>query len=107
MVYLAFESLKTLPIGEMSFGCEAKGGNQVPAVCSAAILRLDSPFHGLVVELCINNSTVEGDIFPNVQLFVDVVKILPKFFPAWVLLGPVPVLMILVSMVSKRHERIR
>ena len=66
MEYLALESVETLPIGKMTLGCEAKGGDQVLAIRSAAVLSLNSPFHGFVVELCIDNSAVKRDVLPNV-----------------------------------------
>lgn len=66
MEYLTLEIIQTFPLGKVTLSCEAKGGNQVSAMRSAAVLSLDSPFHGLVVELCIDYSAIKRDIFPNV-----------------------------------------
>ena len=63
---LTLEIIETFPVGKVTFGCEAKSGNQISAMRSAAVLGLNSPFHGLVVELCINYSAIKCDILPNV-----------------------------------------
>ena len=76
MVYLAFESLDALPLGEMSLRGEAEGINQVFASCRSTIFSLYNPFETLLVEFGANHSALEGRVLPDVQLLVHELKIL-------------------------------
>lgn len=97
MINLALKAVQTFPIGEMSLRCETQSSDQVFTMCCATILSLDSPFHGLVVKLSINHAAIKRNILPDIKLLVNVIEVLSELFPAWVLLGPIPILANIVS----------
>lgn len=92
MVDVTLELVKTWPVWEMSLSGETERGDEISTGCRATVLSLDGPLLGLVVELGIDDAAVKGYILPDVQLRVDVVKILSQLFPAGILLRPIPVL---------------
>lgn len=77
MVYLPFKGIQTFPVREIPLRCESEGGYQEPAVSSAPILCFDIPLVSLFVELCASHLALKGDILFDVQLLIDIVKILP------------------------------
>lgn len=66
----ALESVETLPVWEVAFGCESKCCNEIFAVSSSAVLSLHGPLQRLVVKLCVDNAAIESNILSNIQLVV-------------------------------------
>jgi hypothetical protein len=92
VVHLAFKGVQALPVGEVAFGREADGVDEVFRVGGPAVLRLDVPSVCLEIELGAYDPRVEGRVFLDLQLLFDVFKVGAELVVVRVLFRPCPVL---------------
>jgi hypothetical protein len=92
VVHLAFKGVQALPVGEVAFGREADGVDEVFRVGGPAVLRLDVPSVCLEVELGAYDPRVEGRVFLDLQLLLDVFEVSAELVVVGVLFGPCPIL---------------
>jgi hypothetical protein len=92
VVHLAFKGVQTLPVGEVAFGREADGVDEVFRVGGPAVLRLDVPSVCLEIELGAYDPRVEGRVFLDLQLLFDVFEVGAELVVVRVLFRPCPVL---------------
>jgi hypothetical protein len=92
VVHLSFEGVEALPVREVAFGREANGVDEVFRVSGPAVLRLDVPPVCLEVELGAYDPRVEGRVFLDLKLLLDVFEVGAELVMVRVLFRPCPVL---------------
>jgi hypothetical protein len=91
-MHLSFKGVQALPVGEVAFGREPDGVDEVFRMGSPAVLRLDVPSVCLEVELGAYDPRVEGRVFLDLQLLFDVFEVSAELVVVGVLFGPCPIL---------------
>ena len=72
------ECIEPLPIREMTFRSKANSVDKVSCVTCAAILSLDIVFVSLLVELRTDHAGVEGRVFLDVKLCLNMLEVFPQ-----------------------------